>query len=124
MSVTVGMRAVVNDLARAGSTEAEAGAMRALLAAARGLGARFPDARLRECPLVRAAELDLLADASGRSHVWLALEALQMTGSFKVRGALLAIAEGMRRWAGRPTVVAASAGNHGAGVAYAASVLG
>ena len=52
--------------------------------------------------------------------MWLALECLQVTGSFKVRGALLALsllADRARH------VVAASAGNHGAGVAYAANVL-
>jgi threonine dehydratase len=56
------------------------------------------------------------------SRVWLALESLQVTGSFKVRGALFALerlaARGGRR------VVAASAGNHGAGVAYASRILG
>jgi threonine dehydratase len=48
------------------------------------------------------------------------LESGQLTGSFKVRGALLAletIAKGEK-------VVAASAGNHGAGVAFAAKELG
>jgi threonine dehydratase len=50
----------------------------------------------------------------------LALEALQVTGSFKVRGALVAL-DSHRRGS---HVVAASGGNHGVGVAYAASVLG
>lgn len=102
----------------------EALAARELLEGARRLGESVPGARLRECPVVRAAELDARADPTGSTRVWLALEALQLTGSFKVRGALLALSEGMRRWVGRPVVVAASAGNHGAGVAYAASVLG
>lgn len=86
----------------------------------RRIGARFPDARLREVPVVRAAELDLGADASGATRVWLALEALQVTGSFKVRGALVAL----DRASSRGRVVAASAGNHGAAVAYAGHVLG
>nr|XP_061810476.1 L-threonine ammonia-lyase-like [Nerophis lumbriciformis] len=54
--------------------------------------------------------------------VWFKYEILQTTGSFKVRGALNRIAaldaEGRRRG-----VVAASAGNHAQGVAYAAAQL-
>jgi threonine dehydratase len=92
----------------------------ASLDAVRRLGVRFPEARLREVPVLRAQELDARADPSGATRVWLALEALQVTGSFKVRGALVALdaLKNSRR------VVAASAGNHGAAVAYAASVLG
>jgi threonine dehydratase len=94
-----------------------------LLDAVRYLGRRFPDARLREVPVLRAAELDLRADPSGSTRVWLALEALQVTGSFKVRGALCALDAARSR--GRSSrVVAASAGNHGVGVAYAALTLG
>ncbi|HEY8041468.1 MAG TPA: pyridoxal-phosphate dependent enzyme [Polyangiaceae bacterium] len=89
------------------------------LDAVRHLGRRFPDARLREVPVLRASELDVRADPSGATRVWLALEALQVTGSFKVRGALVAL--DAQRSRGR--VVAASAGNHGAAVAYAGSVL-
>jgi threonine dehydratase len=90
------------------------------LDAVRYLTARFPAARLREVPLLRASELDAKADPTGQTRVWLALEALQVTGSFKVRGALVALAAHRDR----QHVVAASAGNHGAGVAYAARVLG
>jgi threonine dehydratase len=90
------------------------------LNAVRHLAARFPTARLREVPLVRAPELDVRADPTAATRVWLALEALQVTGSFKVRGALVSLAAN----AARGHVVAASAGNHGAGVAYAARVLG
>ncbi len=85
---------------------------------ARNLATEFPDAGLRRVSLVRAQKLD----ARARGRVWLALEALQTTGSFKVRGALLALDELRRRGVAR--VVAASAGNHGAGVAHAARVLG
>jgi threonine dehydratase len=84
------------------------------------LASRFPQARLRQVPVLRAQELDPRADPSGATRVWLALEALQVTGSFKVRGALVAL-DALRD---RGRVVAASAGNHGAAVAYAASVLG
>jgi threonine dehydratase len=86
----------------------------------RYLGRRFPGAKLREVPVLRAAELDLRADPTGATRVWLALEALQVTGSFKVRGALVAL-EANRS---NGHMVAASAGNHGAGVAYAALTLG
>jgi threonine dehydratase len=92
----------------------------AALEAVRHLDARFPQARLREVPLVRAAELDARADPGGGTRVWLALEALQVTGTFKVRGALVAL-EANRSRGG---AVAAGAGNHGVAVAYAARVLG
>jgi threonine dehydratase len=93
----------------------------AALDPARDLIRRFPTARLRETPVARAADLDLRADPSGQTRIWLALEALQITGSFKVRGALLAL-ERLRGTGAR--AIAASAGNHGAGVAYASAVLG
>ena len=58
------------------------------------------------------------------SHqAWLKLECIQPTGSFKVRGALnhlAALSEDERRRG----VVAASAGNHALGVAWAAQALG
>lgn len=55
--------------------------------------------------------------------VLLKLETLQPTGSFKVRGALAAVAAAVARDPGLE-LVAASAGNHGLGVAYAADRLG
>lgn len=51
--------------------------------------------------------------------VHLKLETLQPTGSFKVRGALAAL----DAYAAGPGVVTASAGNHGLGIAYAATLL-
>jgi threonine dehydratase len=51
------------------------------------------------------------------------VETVQPTGSFKVRGGLAAVAATHDDEPGR-AVVAASAGNHGLGVAYAASKLG
>ena len=50
-------------------------------------------------------------------------ENLQHTGAYKVRGALNALAMQVGRGDRRP-VVAASAGNHSAGMAYAARCLG
>jgi threonine dehydratase len=96
---------------------------RARLDAVRHLGRRFAGARVREVPLLRAEELDRRADPSGVTRIWLALEALQVTGSFHVRGALVAVervAAQTHAW----QVVASSAGNHGIAVAYAACVLG
>jgi threonine dehydratase len=56
-------------------------------------------------------------------EVYLKLECLQRTGSFKVRGALNKLATlTPEEWA--RGVVTASSGNHGLGVAYAAQVLG
>ena len=70
-------------------------------------------------PLVRSEELSRVAGGD----VHLKLENRQVTGSFKLRGALNALAEltQEQRAAG---VVASSAGNHGLGVAYAAKSLG
>jgi threonine dehydratase len=65
---------------------------------------------------------ETLSRRSGRP-VWLKAENLQRTGSFKVRGAMNRIAalSSREREAG---VVAASAGNHGQAVAWAARELG
>lgn len=54
---------------------------------------------------------------------WLKLENLQATGSYKVRGALHALMVAVEAGDRRP-VVAASAGNHARGVAWAAHHLG
>ncbi len=94
------------------------------LASVRDLPSRFPDAGLRPVTLVRARELDARADPSCVSRVWLALETLQVTGSFKVRGALAALARVSESDGAKARVVAASAGNHAAGVAHAARALG
>lgn len=73
--------------------------------------------KLRETPLLRALPLE--AELGGR--VYLKLENLQLTGSFKLRGAMQAVAalDECQRAAG---VVTASAGNHGAGLARAAGL--
>jgi threonine dehydratase len=54
-----------------------------------------------------------------RFGVMLKLENLQRTGSYKVRGALNALLAGRERGDRRP-VIAASAGNHAQGLAWAA----
>jgi threonine dehydratase len=72
----------------------------------------------RQTPLIKSVVLSQLLEA----NVYLKMENLQITGSFKVRGAfskLLSLDESSRK-AG---IVTASSGNHGAGVAYAAKHL-
>jgi len=64
-----------------------------------------------------------LSDATG-ADVWLKLEIVQRTGSFKIRGAANAVACLRERQPGSSTVVTASAGNHGLALATAAAVLG
>lgn len=63
-----------------------------------------------------------LSQLSG-ADVWLKLENLQPTGSFKVRGALHKLYWHKQRQPNAP-IVTASAGNHGLGVAYAAQSWG
>lgn len=74
---------------------------------------------IRRTPLVRSDELSRVAGGD----VWLKLETEQLTGSFKLRGALNALGclTPEHKAAG---VVASSAGNHGMGVASAAKTLG
>src|SRR5258705_2882906 len=73
----------------------------------------------RRTRLVRSPELSRLAGGD----VYLKLENEQITGSYKLRGALnsLSILSESQRERG---VVASSAGNHGMGVAYAGKTLG
>ncbi|MGH2764037.1 MAG: pyridoxal-phosphate dependent enzyme, partial [Thermoleophilaceae bacterium] len=71
--------------------------------------------KLRETPLVPSGELSRRAGA----RVLLKAENLQLTGSFKARGATNMIAQ-LPDPALRAGVVAASAGNHAQGVALAA----
>jgi threonine dehydratase len=76
----------------------------------------------RVTPLVPAPVLGRRTGAD----VWLKLECLQRTGSFKLRGAAARLAAIQRDHAGpgRARVVAASAGNHGLAVALAAKAFG
>jgi len=70
-------------------------------------------------PLERSRTLSRML----RADIRLKCENLQRTGSFKVRGALSRLL-GMSAAERRRGVVAASAGNHAQGVAYAASIAG
>jgi threonine dehydratase len=73
---------------------------------------------LRVTPLVPAP---ILGRRTG-ANVWLKLENLQRTGSFKLRGAAARLAA--MSLAGQTRAIAASAGNHGLGVALAARTFG
>jgi len=77
---------------------------------------------IRVTPLVPAPALGRRTGAD----VWLKLENLQRTGSFKFRGAAARIAALALQAANGPRrkVIAASAGNHGLGVALAARMFG
>ena len=89
-----------------------------MAAAAVQAAARIADI-VRRTPLERSVSL---SDATG-ANVFRKLENTQHTGSFKLRGAsnrLLTLTPEQRR----KGCVAASSGNHGAGVAYAARELG
>jgi threonine dehydratase len=67
-------------------------------------------------PIERSRELSEVCGVD----VWLKFECFQLTGSFKLRGALNALTQ-----LDTPeTVITASAGNHGLGVARAAAMLG
>ncbi len=74
---------------------------------------------VRTTPLIRSRFLSRLTGAD----VWLKLENWQATGSFKIRGALSKLGRLSQRQRA-VGIVAASAGNHALGVAYAADVLG
>jgi len=75
---------------------------------------------LRRTPLVASAWLSGLAGA----HVWLKLESLQLSNSFKSRGAFNAVLARLERGAARDqALVTASAGNHGHALAAAAELF-
>jgi threonine dehydratase len=81
------------------------------------------DAALRVAPYVRRTPVVVLAgEGAGLQHdIVLKLEGMQHSGSFKVRGAFNTLLSQPVPAAG---VLAASGGNHGAAVAYAAQRLG
>ena len=81
--------------------------------ARRLLAAHFGPTRLVPAPSLGRADRD----------VYLKLESELPTGSFKVRGALYSLSVNLERRA-LGEIVAASTGNHGAAVAYAARLLG
>jgi threonine dehydratase len=75
---------------------------------------------VRRTPLVESPWLSALAGA----RVRLKLESLQLSSSFKARGAFNAIVAALERGAGRERqMVTASAGNHGRALAAAAQIF-
>src|SRR5690242_13854776 len=77
-------------------------------------------ARIARTPLLPSSWLSSIT----RGRVHLKIESLNLTNSFKIRGALNAALR-LRERMGRetPTLVAASAGNHGRALAFAAEQL-
>jgi len=76
------------------------------------------EGRVTHTPLLASASLSQITG----TQVYLKLETMQPTGSFKLRGATNALAELAERGIGK--VVTASTGNHGRAVAHAARALG
>jgi threonine dehydratase len=74
---------------------------------------------VRETPVVHSLALSEVADA----EVWLKCENLQVTGSFKARGATNCLTS-LPAASRNRGVVAASSGNHGIAVAHAGRALG
>src|SRR5262245_63007968 len=75
---------------------------------------------IRRTPLARSAWLS----EAGGADVWLKVESLQVSSSFKSRGAFNAvIARVERGGAGPRQLVTASAGNHGRALAAAAELF-
>lgn len=80
------------------------------------------EAAPRLAPHIRRTPLEPLTDPGAGDPAWAKCEHLQVTGSFKVRGALNALLSLDARH--RRRVVAASTGNHGGGLAYAGHRVG
>ena len=72
---------------------------------------------IRKTPLQSSRTFSGLAG----TNLFMKLECLQVTGSFKVRGAFVKVSKLSDKQAGHG-VIAASAGNHAQGVAYAAAI--
>jgi threonine dehydratase len=80
---------------------------------------RAIEGRIRRTPIEASPALSDAANAP----VFLKLEALQLTGSFKIRGAYFVMSQ-LSADDRRRGVVACSAGNHGKAIAYVARELG
>jgi threonine dehydratase len=79
----------------------------------------FLRGRIRRTPMELSPALSAIVGVP----VWLKLEFLQITGSFKLRGALFKMAR-LTETERRRGFVTSSAGNHGKAVAYAATQMG
>lgn len=87
--------------------------------ASAALAAERIRSHIRETPMEYSPHFSTLTGA----NVWLKLENMQITGSFKLRGACNKLLS-LSRDEAAVGCVAASSGNHGAAVAYAMSKLG
>jgi threonine dehydratase len=76
--------------------------------------------RLAKTPLLRSSWLS----SAAHGDVFLKIESLNLTNSFKIRGALNAALRLSESIGAKTTIVAASAGNHGRGLALATEELG
>jgi threonine dehydratase len=81
--------------------------------------AAFLKGKIRRTPLEPSPKLSAMLGMP----VWVKLELLQVTGSFKIRGAWFRLAQLSETERARG-ILTCSAGNHGKGVAYAAKALG
>jgi len=83
-----------------------------------------PEAERRIRPYVRETPVEhsIAISGMGGGRVWLKLENLQVTGSFKIRGAMNKLLSMTSEEAGRG-IVTASSGNHGAAVALGLRTL-
>ncbi|MCJ8324514.1 MAG: threonine/serine dehydratase [Rhizobiales bacterium] len=76
---------------------------------------------IRQTPVIDVSAADILGDRNQNNRINFKLEQLQYAGCFKPRGAFYSLLSQPQL----PTsVAAASGGNHGAAVAYAAHILG
>ncbi len=98
---------------------AELGAMRVPTIADVKAAESALSGRILKTPLLNSPKLDALVGGT----VWLKTESLQVTGSFKARGALNALLA-MSLEQRRSGVIAYSTGNHGQAIAWAARQLG
>lgn len=74
-------------------------------------------------PVHRLRSREVAAAVGEHTDVWLKLELFQHTGTFKARGALLNVLD-LSDDARKHGVIAVSAGNHAAAVAFAAATVG
>ncbi len=75
---------------------------------------------IRQTPIIHISAADILGDRNDNNRICLKLEQLQYAGCFKTRGAFYALLSQDKL---PKLVAAASGGNHGAAVAYAAQKL-
>ena len=73
--------------------------------------------------IIKTPQIYSISLSSSNKNIYLKLESMQITGSFKLRGAINKLLN-LNKEQKNKGVVAVSTGNHGKGVAYAAKKLG